>query len=115
MTTHPTPTLFLVPRQRVGQLAWEDLPGHDGVEHRVLYRDEHTVAGLLRLHPGGGELTHLHLHGEHHLWVLDGTVSIDETPLPSDSYMHVPSKLSHRIADTGAGSLLFYVFCESPA
>lgn len=112
-TTHPSPTLYLVPRQRIADLAWEKFPGSSGVEHRVLYRDEGTVAGLLRLHPGAGELTHLHLHGEHHLWVLGGTVSVDDTTLPADSYMHVPSRLTHRVVDTGAGSLLFYVFCAT--
>ena len=113
MTTHPSPTLFLVPRQRVADLPWEHFPGTSGVEHRVLYQDDHTIAGLLRLHPGAGELTHLHVEGEHHLWVLGGVVSVDETPLPADSYLHVPSGLTHRIVDAGGGSLLFYVFCAT--
>lgn len=113
MTTHPSPTLFLVPRQRIGDLPWERFPGTKGVEHRVLYQDERTIAGLLRLQPGAEELTHLHLHGEHHLWVLGGTVTVDDTTLPVDSYLHVPSKLTHRLVDTGNGSLLFYVFCAT--
>ena len=62
MTTHPSPTLYLIPRQRLTDVPWERFPGTDGVEHRVLYRDATSVAGLLRLHPGAGELTHLHLH-----------------------------------------------------
>jgi len=113
MTTNPSPTLFLVPRQRLTDLPWERFPGSEGVEHRVLYQDERSVAGLLRLHPGAGELTHLHLHGQHHLWVLGGMVSIDDTMMPVDSYLHVPSGLTHRIVDAGAGSLLFYVFCAT--
>ncbi|HWC36602.1 MAG TPA: cupin domain-containing protein [Mycobacteriales bacterium] len=113
MTTHPTPTLFMIPRQRVAELPWEPMPGATGVEHRVLFEDERSVAGLLRLHPGAEELAHLHLHGEHHLWVLSGTVSVDETLLPADSYLHVPARLTHRVVDTGAGSLLFYVFATS--
>ena len=110
MTTTTPTTLFLVPRQRVGELPWEPLPSDGRVEHRVLYQDGRTVAGLLRMRPGAGELKHLHLHGEHHLWVLGGTVSVDDTVLPADSYLHVPAGLTHRITDTGAGSLLFYVF-----
>ena len=113
MTIHPSPTLFLVPRQRLTDLPWEQFPGSEGVEQRVLFKDDRSVAGLLRLHPGAGELTHLHLHGEHHLWVLGGVVSIDDTMLPADSYLHVPSRLAHRIVDGGAGSLLFYVFCAT--
>jgi hypothetical protein len=100
----------MVPRQRLSELPWERFPGSEGVDHRVLYRDASTVAGLLRLHPGAAEPTHLHLHGEHHLWVLGGVVSVDDTMLPTDSYLHVPSMLTHRIVDAGAGSLLFYVF-----
>lgn len=113
MTTHPSPTLFLVPRQRLADHPWEPFPGSDGVEHRVLYQDERSVAGLLRLHPGGAEPTHLHLNGGHHLWVLGGLISVDDTSLPPDSYVHVPSRLTHRIVDAGGGSLLFYVFCAN--
>ena len=112
MTTHPSPTLFLMPRQRVADLPWERFLSTYGVAHRVLFQDGRTVAGLLRLHPGAEELTHLHLHGEHHLWVLEGTVTIDDTTLPADSYIHVPSMLHHHLVDAGGGSLLFYVFCD---
>lgn len=114
MTTHPSPTLFLVPRQRLVDLPWEPFPGAEGVVHKVLYRDDRTVAGLLRLHPGTHEPKHLHIHGEHHLWVLGGSVTVDDTVLPADSYLHVPGRLNHRLADMGAGSLLFYVFCATP-
>lgn len=112
MTTVSPSTLFLVPRQRVSELPWESVPSDGGVRHRVLHEDAKSVAGLLRLHPGAGELKHVHLHGEHHLWVLGGSVSVDDTVLPADSYLHVPSHLAHRISDTGAGSLLFYVFIK---
>jgi mannose-6-phosphate isomerase-like protein (cupin superfamily) len=113
MTTHPTPTLFLVPRQRINELPWEPIPPMPGVEHRVLYQDDHAIAGLLRLHAGAGELTHMHAEGEHHLWVLAGSVTVDDTTLSANSYLHVPSGLTHRVADTGAGSLIFYVFCAA--
>lgn len=110
MTTTIPATLFMVPRARVAELAWEAVPSDGGVQHRALYQDDHTVAGLLRLHPGAGEVKHLHVDGEHHVWVLDGSVSIDDTFLPAGSYLHVPSGLLHRMTDAGGGSLLFYVF-----
>ena len=115
MNTGPTPTLFLVPRQRVGELAWQPFVGGHGVENRVLYDAGKTVAGLLRLHPGAAEVSHVHIEGEHHLWILAGTVRVDDTDLPADSYVHVPSHLPHRIVDAGQGSLMFYVFCPSTA
>lgn len=115
MTTHPSPTLFMVPSQRLPELPWEPLVGSVGVEHRVLYEAAGTVAGLLRLHPGAREISHLHLQGEHHLWVLSGGVVVDDTQLGIDSYLHVPPGLQHTVQDAGDGSLLFYVFCPASA
>ena len=113
MTNHPSPTLFMVPRQRLPELSWEPFVGSVGVEHKVLYESADTVAGLLRLHPGAHEISHLHLHGEHHVWVLGGSVCIDDTHLDADSYLHVPAGLWHTVEDDGSGSLLFYVFCPA--
>lgn len=109
-TTYPSPTLFLVPDSHVADLPWEPLPASPGVEHKVLYTDGGAVAGLMRLTAGTHELTHAHVHGEHHLWVLSGSIVIDETALPAGSYVHVPDRLSHSIRDGGEGSLLFYVY-----
>lgn len=113
MTTTMPATLFMVPRHRVTELAWDLVPSDGGVQHRVLFQDGRSVAGLLRLHPGAGEVKHLHVDGEHHLWVLEGLVSVDDTSLPAGSYLHVPAGLLHRVTDAGGGSLLFYVFSGS--
>ena len=110
MTIHPSPTLFLVPPHDSGELAWQPIPGAVGVDNKVLYDAGSTVAGVLRLHPGGKELSHFHVHGEHHLYVLAGAVIIDDTELSSGSYMHIPARLRHKVHDAGQGSLLFYVF-----
>lgn len=110
MTTHPSPTLFAVPRSVIGALPWEHVAGSTGVEHKVLYTTGSTVAGLLRLAPNAAEVTHLHLDGEHHLWVLGGSVVVDDTELVADSYLHVPARLRHTLRDAGMGSLLFYVY-----
>src|SRR5690242_16717072 len=110
MTTyHPSPTLFLVPQGDVPGLRWEPLAGATGVDNKVVYDGGATVAGLLRLHPGGSELSHVHLAGEHHMWVLEGAVVIDDTTLAAGSYAHVPPRLTHTLRDVGDGSLLFYV------
>ena len=112
-TTHPSPTPFLVPQQRVDELRWEPFPGSTGVEHKVIYDMADTVAGLLRLSPGAEEVSHLHLHGEHHLWVLEGSVTVDETDLPAASYLHIPARLRHTVRGGADGGLVFYVFCPS--
>jgi len=113
MTTSVPTTLFMVPRARMAELPWDQFPGDGGVLHRVLYQDDHTVAGLMRFHAGAEQLEHMHADGEHHLWVLEGGVSVDDTFLPAGSYLHVPPGLLHRVSDPGGGSLLFYVFSGS--
>ncbi|MGZ6826599.1 MAG: cupin domain-containing protein [Mycobacteriales bacterium] len=110
MTTIPSPTLFAVPREAVDRLARQPLPGGGGVDHRAVFLSDGTVAGQLRLGPGAREARHLHGHGEHHVWVLEGEVVVDGTRLPAGSYLHVPAHLMHQVEDGGAGSLLFYVF-----
>jgi quercetin dioxygenase-like cupin family protein len=112
-TTHPSPTPFLIPQQRVDQLRWQPFPGSTGVDNKVIYDLEHTVAGLLRLRPGAEEIRHLHLHGEHHLWVLEGAINVDDTELSAASYVHIPARLRHTIGAGAEGALVFYVFCPS--
>lgn len=113
MTTHPSPTLFALSRAMVDGLPWEPFVGSADIDNKMLYVAEGVVAGLLRLRPGARELTHLHFHGEHHLWVLSGSVVVDDTTLEEGSYLHVPARLPHTIRDGGTGSLAFYVFVPS--
>lgn len=113
MTTHPSPTLFAVPRSHVDVLPWEAFPAGHHVQTKVLYTSEGVTAGLLRLDPGARELTHLHRDGEHHLWVQSGELIVEGTRLGAGSYVHVPAHLAHTVEDGGYGSTAFYVFCPS--
>ena len=110
-TTHPSPTLYAVPRAVISGLPWEEMPASPAVHNKVIYTTGDTVAGLLRFSPGAREVTHLHLAGEHHLWVLGGSIRIEDTELGADSYLHIPKRLAHTIEDCGVGSVVFYVFC----
>lgn len=110
MTTHPTPTLFAVPAARVAELGWDVVPAGHHVQTKVLYACDGVTTGLLRLAPGGDELPHQHVDGEHHLWVLTGEILVDDTPLPAGSYVHVPAHLAHTVRDAGTGSTAFYVY-----
>jgi mannose-6-phosphate isomerase-like protein (cupin superfamily) len=110
VSTRPSPTVVVAPRDVVDQLPWQPLPGCQGVSTKVVTDVDGDVAGLLRLRPGAREVAHVHGHGSHHLWVLSGGVVVEDTPLPAGSYLHVPSGLVHDLRDTGSGSTLFYVF-----
>jgi uncharacterized RmlC-like cupin family protein len=109
--TPPSPTLFAVPRAAATKHAGESMPASARVKNKVLYTTGTIVAGLLRFAPGAHEVAHLHLEGEHHIWVLGGSIRIEDTELGADSYVHIPKRLTHTIEDCGVGSLLFYVFC----
>ena len=110
MSTTPTPTLFALVPERVAELRWEAFPGAHGVDHKMLYCYGEVTAGMLRFQPHARELRHVHADGEHHLWVVSGEIEADETALPAGSYLHVPSHLLHTVADTGQGSVVFYVY-----
>ena len=110
MSTRSIPTVFAAPREVVDHLPWQPLPGCDGVSTKVVVDVDGDVAGLLRLLPGAQEVQHVHGHGSHHLWVLSGSVVVEDTPLPAGSYLHVPAGLVHDLRDAGEGSTLFYVF-----
>jgi len=113
VTTHPSPTLFAVPRERVSDLPWDDMPAGVHVATKLLYTTGRASAGLMRFQPGSRELTHQHVSGEHHLWVLSGTIRIEGTELPAGSYVHVPAHLAHTVEDGGSGSTAFFVFCPA--
>lgn len=115
MTTRPSPTVFAAPREAVDALPWQPLPGCQGVSTKVVVDVDGDVAGLLRLDPGAQEVQHVHGHGSHHLWVLSGAVVVEDTPLPTGSYLHVPAGLVHDLRDAGDGSTLFYVFSREPS
>lgn len=112
MTISPTPTLCAMPTHVVDDLPWEPLPGNVGVDNKSVFIGSGVVSGLLRLQPGAAESRHLHQHGEHHIWVLEGTVVVEDTELPVGSYLHVPQRLGHTMRDAGEGSVVFYVFCQ---
>ena len=117
MTTTPhattTPSLYAATRATITALPWEPVPGCTGVSSKVACRADGDVAGLLRLAPGSAEVQHLHEHGEHHAWVLTGTVYVGDQELPEGSYVHAPVGVAHALRDAGAGSTLFYVFHQA--
>jgi uncharacterized RmlC-like cupin family protein len=110
MSATSVPTVFLAPPDVVDGMPWQPLPGCHGISTKLVCDADGAVAGLLRLQPGAREVAHLHGHGSHHLWVLSGTVVVEDTPLPAGSYLHVPAGLLHDLRDAGEGSQVLYVF-----
>ena len=83
----------------------------DGVEHKVLWRNETSMAGLLTV-PAGHRLgTHAHRGNHHHIWVLDGRAVILGEELDAGSYVHVPSGVDHDLDATATnGCTVFYLY-----
>jgi quercetin dioxygenase-like cupin family protein len=94
-------------------MPWAPHPGWPGVEEKVLSAGPGTVVGLLRFSPGAEEAPHVHAHGEHHTWVLEGRVRTQGRSLTAGSYLHVRSGTLHDLRDDGPGSLLLFAYTES--
>jgi quercetin dioxygenase-like cupin family protein len=115
MTVPVITALTSLDPQQVRALPWSACPGWPGVEQKLLSSRPGLVVGLLRLAPGARELPHVHGNGEHHLWVLDGSVRSQEGLLPKGSYLHVRTGTLHQLSDIGGGSTLLFVFHEVSA
>ena len=87
--------------EEVAGLPWEDLHGIPDATTRVLWRAAGSMAGVLRLAPGARLGEHAHVHGHHHVWVLSGTVGVDDRELPAGSYVHVPAGRPHALRAVG--------------
>ena len=82
-----------------------------GVVHRVLWRNESSMAGVLTVEAGHRLGAHAHRVNHHHLWVLSGRATILGTELGPGSYVHVPSGVEHDIdASSTGGCTVFYLY-----
>jgi quercetin dioxygenase-like cupin family protein len=85
----------------------------EGVTHTVLWRSDTSTAGRLTV-PAGHRLgAHTHRVNHHHVWVVDGRVTILGTELGPGSYVHIPSGIEHDIDATNTdGCTLFYLYAK---
>ena len=95
-------------------LPWEPLPAiGTGVDHRVLWHSGDSMAGVMRLAPGGSVSEHAHRRAHHHLWVLDGSIEVLATVLGAGSYAHVPAGVRHAMVNRGEGTATFlYLYLQ---
>jgi quercetin dioxygenase-like cupin family protein len=95
----------------VARLPVEPLGGLDGVSHRVLWRDDASMSGVLTVEAGHRLGTHAHRLNHHHIWVLEGRASILGETLGAGGYVHVPSGLDHDIDATATeGCTVLYLY-----
>ena len=113
MTLTSQPVVFTP--EAVDALPAEPLGHIEGVTHRVLWRDQTSMAGVLSV-PAGHRLgAHTHRVNHHHIWVTDGQATILGADLGPGSYVHVPSGVEHDIdASNTQGCTVFYLYAPRP-
>lgn len=110
MTTKTTQPIVL------GAAAIEALPlvrlgDAEGVLHRVLWRSEASMAGVMTIDAGCRLGAHAHRNSHHHIWVLDGRAVILDEELGPGSYVHVPAGVDHDIDASGTdGCTVYYLY-----
>jgi quercetin dioxygenase-like cupin family protein len=88
------------------------VPG-GGVTHRVLWRNDTSMAGVLTVAAGHRLGAHAHRVNHHHMWVIDGHATVLDADVGPGSYVHVPSGVVHDIdATTTGGCTVFYLYLE---
>jgi quercetin dioxygenase-like cupin family protein len=101
-------TVSELPVERLG-----DLPG---VTHRVLWRTETSMAGVMTVSAGHRLGTHRHRVNHHHLWVLEGRATILGEEVGPGAYAHIPKGVDHDIDATATGGCtVFYLYLPADA
>lgn len=109
MITSAAPTV-LSP-EAIHQLQLEPLGSLEGVTHRVLWRNDTSVAGVLTVAGGHRLGTHAHRQNHHHMWVLDGHATIVGSEVGPGTYVHIPTGVDHDIDATRTeGCTLLYLY-----
>lgn len=102
-----------VPLADLLALPWTDLHGLPHARTKVLWSSGQSLAGVLRLEPGASLGDHVHEHGEHHAYVLEGACRIDDRVLTAGSYAHVPAGVRHEVSgEQPDGCQVFYLFVD---
>jgi len=95
----------------IAHLADQQLDTLDGISHRILWRSDTSMAGVLHVAGGHRLGTHSHRRNEHHMWVLNGQAIVLGHVVSAGSYIHVPSGVDHDIdASASAGCTVYYLY-----
>jgi len=113
MQTTIQPEAVVVPSHAVSELPTEGLGHLQGVTNRVLWRDHHSLAGVLIIAAGHQLGPHTHRVNHHHIWFVEGSAVVLGTDLSAGSYVHIPAGVEHDIdATTTAGCTVFYLYAH---
>jgi mannose-6-phosphate isomerase-like protein (cupin superfamily) len=97
------PVATLVTPAAADALAWQPLAPYEGVDYKLLWRSGKSVAGLMRISPGGAVTPHAHVRSHHHIWMIDGTAEMLDERVGPGAYVHVPAGVEHSIRAVGDG------------
>lgn len=97
-------------------LPWEPLGSLEGVKTKVAWRDDTSMAGLLRVEAGRSLGRHTHRVNHHHMWVLEGQAEVMGKDLGPGSYVHIPAGVEHDIdASRTEGCTVLYHYLRPAA
>jgi quercetin dioxygenase-like cupin family protein len=86
-----------------------------GVQHRVLWTDGESIAGVMTVEHGCRLGLHVHRANHHHLWMVSGRAAILGRTVGPGSYVHIPSGVEHDIDATSTEGCTVYYLYQAPA
>jgi mannose-6-phosphate isomerase-like protein (cupin superfamily) len=111
MNASTTAQPLVLTADAVNALPIEHLGSIAGVSHRVVWRNESSMAGVMTIEGGRRLGTHRHRANHHHMWILSGRARILDVDVAPGPYVHVPSGVDHDIdAIDTQGCTLFYLY-----
>jgi hypothetical protein len=109
MNTGSVPTIL--DAAAIEQLPLETLGRIEGVVHKVLWRNDTSMAGVLTVEAGHRLGTHAHRVNHHHVWILGGSATVLGVRLGPGSYVHIPHGVEHDIDATDTeGCTVYYLY-----
>jgi mannose-6-phosphate isomerase-like protein (cupin superfamily) len=111
MDSTATSQAFVLTAEAISRLRVEALGSIVGVKHRVVWRTDRSMAGVMTVEGGHRLGTHRHRANQHHMWVLHGHARILGVEVGPGSYAYVPSGADHDIdASETEGCTVLYLY-----
>lgn len=110
----PTGAVRVLDKRSIESQPWQPLRGLTGIQHKVFWRSENMVAGIIRLEPGAEEPGHAHHDAAHHVYVLQGSARIGGQTVEAGAFAFVPAGVTHATTAVGAeGCTMFYTYARA--
>ena len=81
-----------------------------GVTYAQLWAQGRSFAGVFHLEPGAVIPEHTHQYHCHHVWTLEGRITIGDRTLTAGSYAYVAPGQSHDLVAGPEGATAFYLY-----